>query len=77
MEQINVPGIPVPTALPSPAGLQERTEQLHAESRELRARLLRVKADYEAGRLSLDEELALVRGIERELIAVGRAAEQA
>lgn len=58
----------------SRAGASVRREliaRLHAEARDLRARMTRVKAEYEVGRLSLDEELALVREIERELVAIG------
>lgn len=54
-------------------GRRNELDRLHASSRELRGRLLRIKTDYEGGRLTLDEELALVRGIERELVAVGLA----
>lgn len=50
---------------------RERIARLHVEARDLRTQMIGVKAEYEAGRLSLDEELAQVRDIERELVAIG------
>lgn len=54
----------------SPEERRQRLTQLQVEARELRAWMTHVKAEYEAGHLSLDEELALVREIDCELAAV-------
>lgn len=45
--------------------------RLHARSQALRARILEIQKEYEAGRLSLDQELALFREIERDLATIG------
>lgn len=49
----------------------DRFARLHAEAQRLRARIAQVQREYEAGSLSLDEELALFRAIEREMAAIG------
>lgn len=56
---------------PMSAERREQIARLHAEARDLRARMAGVKAEYEAGQLSLDRELALVREHERELVGIG------
>lgn len=37
----------------------------------MRARVVEAQAEYEAGRISLSQELALFRSIEREMVAAG------
>lgn len=49
---------------------QDAFAQLHAEMQNLRACVVQIKAEYEAGQLSLDEEIALFREIEREMAAI-------
>lgn len=48
-----------------------RIARLHAQARDLRARLARVKAEHAAGRLSRDEYVAQSRAIAREMAALG------
>lgn len=61
------------TELDGSAEQRERFARLRAKAHELQARLVTVRAEYEAGRISLDEELARFRAIEREMRAVGAA----
>ncbi len=45
--------------------------RLRAKSRSMRARIVEAQAEYEAGRITLSQELALFRRIEREMAAIG------
>lgn len=52
------------------AGRRKRLADLREGMAELRARMMAAKGEYDAGRLSLDEELRLIRHIERALVAL-------
>lgn len=52
------------------AGRIETLAHLRAQAAALGARMVAAKGEYDSGRISLAEELRLVRGIEREMGAI-------